>query len=43
MKAFKCDVTRSVTFVLFPVADMRDTFCDVADDGWLNVDSLDVY
>jgi hypothetical protein len=41
MEAHGCDVARPICFVLFPVADKGDTFCNVANDGWLNFDGLD--
>ena len=28
--------------VLFPLADKGYTLCNVANDGWLNIDGLDV-
>ena len=41
MTALERDVARSIRLVLFSVADKRYTLCNVADDGWLNVDGLD--
>ena len=42
MKALERDVACPIRLVLFPFADERDTLCNVANDGWLNFDGLDV-
>ena len=42
MEALECDVARSIRLVLFSVTDKRYTLCDVANDGWLDFDRLDV-
>jgi hypothetical protein len=40
MEALERDVARPIPVVLFPLADMRDALCNVANDGWLNFDGL---
>ena len=42
MEALKCDVARPICLVLFPLADMGYTLCNVANDGWLTPDGLGV-
>ena len=42
MKAYECDVTGLIALVPFPFADKRYTLCNVANDGWLTFDGLDV-
>ena len=42
MAALECDVARPICVVLFPVADKGYTLCNVANNGWLYVDGLDV-
>ena len=40
MEALECDVARPICLVLFPVADIGYTLCNVANDGRLNLDGL---
>ena len=42
MEALECDVARPICLVLFPVTDKGYTLCNVANDGWLDFDGLDV-
>ena len=42
MEALECDVARPICLVPFPVTDKGYTFCDVANDGRLNFNGLDV-
>ena len=42
MTTLECDVARPIRLVLFFVPDQRYALCNVADDGWLNVDGLDL-
>lgn len=40
MEASECDIARPICLVLFSVADQGYTFCNVANDGWLDFDRL---
>ena len=42
MEALECDVARPICLVLFSVTDKGYTLCNIANDGWLNFDGLDV-
>ena len=42
MEALECDVARPIGLVLFPLADVRYTLCDIANDGRLDFDGLGV-
>ena len=42
MTALERDVARPIRLVLFSAADKRYTLCNMTDDGWLNVDGLNV-
>ena len=42
MEALECDIARPICLELFPLANKRYTLCNVADDGWLDFDGLDV-
>ena len=42
MEALECDIARPICLELFPIADKGYTLCNVANDGRLNFDRLDV-
>ena len=42
MEAFECDVAGPIALEPFPTADERYTHCNVANDGRLNFDGLEV-
>ena len=42
MAMFKCNVTCAIGHVLFALADVRQTLCDVGNGRWLDLDDLDV-
>jgi hypothetical protein len=42
MEAHECDVARPICLVLFPLADKGNTLGNVAKDGWLDLDGLDI-
>ena len=43
VKELERNVAGAISPVPFPVSDMGQTFCDVGDDGGLNLDSLGVH
>jgi hypothetical protein len=43
MAVLECDVARPICLMPFPVTDKGHALCNVANDGWLNLDGLDVY
>ena len=42
MEVLECDVASPISIVRFPLADQGYTLCNVANDGWLDFDGLDV-
>ena len=42
MGVVECDVACSISLVHFPLADKGYKLCNVADDGWLNLDGLGI-
>ena len=42
MTVLERDVARPICLVLFSVADKCYTLCNLANDGWLDADGLDV-
>ena len=42
MEALECNVAGPICFVFFPLSSKRHTLCDVANDGWFNLDGLDL-